>query len=137
MKFIFYNWNKIKIFKSLSYEVYLSLMKTADVMMGNSSSGVLEAPSCETPYVLIGTRQQGREQAASIQEIPCKKEDILKAVDKALNDEEFKEIIKTCEKPYDPFNDDNSGKRIAEALATFDIEKPELLQKKLTYPYLK
>jgi|ETN01SMinimDraft_4_1059930.scaffolds.fasta_scaffold03416_4 UDP-N-acetylglucosamine 2-epimerase (non-hydrolysing)/GDP/UDP-N,N'-diacetylbacillosamine 2-epimerase (hydrolysing) len=129
--------NKIKIFKSLSYEVYLSLMKTADVMMGNSSSGVLEAPSCETPYVLIGTRQQGREQAASIQEIPCKKEDILKAVDKALNDEEFKEIIKTCEKPYDPFNDDNSGKRIAEALATFDIEKPELLQKKLTYPYLK
>ena len=48
---------KIKLFKNLNHILYLSTMKNADVMVGNSSSGLIEAPSLQTPYVLIGTRQ--------------------------------------------------------------------------------
>lgn len=124
--------DKIKVFKSLPHEVYLSLMKNCSVMIGNSSSGVIEAPSCSTPYVLVGTRQQGREMADSIQEVGYDTDAIVKAARKAMDDESFKKLVKACEKPYDPFNDANTGKRVADALATFKIT-PELLQKRLAY----
>ena len=123
---------RMKVYRSLAHEVYLSLMKQADVMIGNSSSGVIEAPSCQTPYVLVGTRQAGREKAESVLDAGYDKDEILKAVDKALYDKEFKEIVKTSEKPYDPFNDTYAGRRTAEALAAFRIT-PELLQKRITY----
>jgi LmbE family N-acetylglucosaminyl deacetylase len=124
--------HKIKVYKTLSHEIFLSLMKQADVMIGNSSSGIIEAPSCETPYVLVGTRQRGREKADSILEVDYKKEEILKAVKKVFTDVKFKKIVKTCEKPYDPFDDADAGKRIAKILATFKIT-PELFEKKIAY----
>lgn len=123
---------RIKICESLPHEVYLSLMKQAAVMIGNSSSGIIEAPSCGIPYVLVGTRQTGREKAESILEAGYDKAKILEAVKKALDDEEFKSIVRACEKPYDPFHDANAGKRVAGALATFEITA-ELLQKRITY----
>ena len=71
-------------------------MKQVDVMIGNSSSGVIEAPSCKMPYVLVGTRQQGREKAESVLEVPYNKDAILSAVDRALNDKEFKKLSFIC-----------------------------------------
>lgn len=123
---------EIRVFKSLPHEVYLSVMKHSDVMMGNSSSGIIEAPSCEIPYVLIGSRQDGREKAKSILEVGYNLDQILEAVHKALNDREFRHAAKTCEKPYDPFNDANSGKRVAEIIWNVQITS-ELLQKRITY----
>ncbi|MFH1772692.1 MAG: UDP-N-acetylglucosamine 2-epimerase [Candidatus Omnitrophota bacterium] len=124
--------NTIKLFKSLPHEVYLSTMKQTAVMAGNSSSGVIEAPSCRTPYVLVGTRQSGREKAESILEADYNKDEILKALDKALNDKEFRNVVNTCEKPYDPFNDANAGVRVAEILSTLEITF-NLLQKRIAY----
>lgn len=123
---------RIKICKSLPHEVYLSLMKHSDVMVGNSSSGIIEAPSCGTPYVLVGTRQTGREMAKSIREVSYDKDEILSAIEKAIYDEGFKAIVKTCEKPYNPFGDANAGKRTIEVLANFKIT-PGLLQKRITF----
>ena len=51
----------IKTFKSLPRREYLSLMKVASVMVGNSSSGIIDAPSLGLPAVNIGIRQEGRE----------------------------------------------------------------------------
>jgi len=124
--------SKIKMYKSLPHEIYLSLLKQADLMIGNSSSGVIEAPSCLTPYVLVGTRQDGREKASSILKVAYDKKAILKAANKALNDKRFRRLIKTCGKPYDPFNDANSGRRVAATLARFKIT-PKLLQKMIIY----
>ena len=45
---------------------------------------------------------------------------------------EFQKIVKECEKPYDPFNDDKAGERIAEVLANIKIDY-NLIQKKLAY----
>jgi len=124
--------HKIKVYKSLPHDIYLSLLKHADVMVGNSSSGIIEAPSCKTPYVLVGTRQDGRERAKSILEAGYNKKEIIKTMKKALNDKAFKNVVNNCKKPYDPFNDANSGRRVAKILATFNIS-PELLQKRITY----
>jgi len=124
--------HKIKIYKSLPHDIYLSLLKHADVMIGNSSSGIIEAPSCKTPYVLVGTRQEGREKAKSILEAGYNKRQIIKAAKKALNDKAFKRTVNNCKKPYDPFNDANSGRRVARILATFKISSG-LLQKRITY----
>jgi len=123
---------KLKIYPSLPHLIYLSLMKQADVMIGNSSSGIIEAPSCQTPYVLVGTRQAGREKAASILEVGYDKGQILQAVKKALEDQEFRKTIASCKKPYDPFGDSEAGERVARVLATFPIS-PGLLQKRITY----
>ena len=51
---------------SLGQLRYISLMNQVDVVVGNSSSGVLEAPSLNVPTVDIGDRQKGRERAASV-----------------------------------------------------------------------
>lgn len=122
----------IKIHESLPHEAYLSLMKHAAFIIGNSSSGIIEAPSCGTAYILVGTRQAGREKAASILEVGYDKREILKAARKVLNDKRFMHTAKHCVKPYDPFGDANAGERVARVLATFNI-KPELLQKRITY----
>ena len=124
--------SKIKIYRSLPHEVYLSLLKNAQVMVGNSSSGIIEAPSCKVPYVLVGTRQQGREKAKSILEVEYNKNEILKALKRALYDKKFKSLVRNCIKPYDPFGDSRAGERAASVLASFEIT-PGLLQKRITY----
>lgn len=123
---------RIKIFRSLPHELYLSLMKQADVMIGNSSSGVIEAPSCATAYVLVGSRQEGREKASSVIESDYNHQAIIRAVDKALYDKAFRRVLKSCRKPYDPFGDADSGRRVARVLAESRIT-PELLQKRISY----
>jgi UDP-N-acetylglucosamine 2-epimerase (non-hydrolysing)/GDP/UDP-N,N'-diacetylbacillosamine 2-epimerase (hydrolysing) len=122
----------IKMFKSLPHDIYLGMLESVDVMIGNSSSGVIEAPSCQTPYVLVGSRQQGREKAQSIIEVDYDKDKIIEAAHKAISDKAFKQLVNDCPKPYDPFNDDKAGERTAQILATFEIT-PEIIQKRITY----
>jgi UDP-N-acetylglucosamine 2-epimerase (non-hydrolysing)/GDP/UDP-N,N'-diacetylbacillosamine 2-epimerase (hydrolysing) len=121
----------INMHRSLNHDVYLSVMKNSDLMIGNSSSGVIEAPSCKTPYILVGTRQQGREKAKSIIEVNYDKNMIMLAAKRALKPE-FMRIVRTCEKPYDPFKDGRSGNRVAEVLAKLRIT-PKLIQKRIAY----
>jgi UDP-N-acetylglucosamine 2-epimerase (non-hydrolysing)/GDP/UDP-N,N'-diacetylbacillosamine 2-epimerase (hydrolysing) len=59
-------------------------MAVADVVIGNSSSGLYEAPSIRTPTVNIGRRQEGRLKAASVYDCPPEKEAIAKAIARAL-----------------------------------------------------
>ncbi|MHA2022414.1 MAG: UDP-N-acetylglucosamine 2-epimerase, partial [Candidatus Thorarchaeota archaeon] len=56
----------IHVFKNLPHVDYISLMKLSEVYIGNSSSGLIEAPSLGVPYVCIGTRQLGRERARNV-----------------------------------------------------------------------
>lgn len=56
----------VKTFKSVPHEEYLGLMRLASVMVGNSSSGIIEAPSFGLPVVNIGTRQKGRQRAGNV-----------------------------------------------------------------------
>jgi UDP-hydrolysing UDP-N-acetyl-D-glucosamine 2-epimerase len=73
---------RIKIFKSLGQLRYLSALEHAACVIGNSSSGIIEAPALKTPTVNIGARQDGRLRAASILETPVNKEAIVSAITK-------------------------------------------------------
>ncbi len=79
---------------SLGMQTYLSLMKCADAVVGNSSSGIIEAPSLKKPTVNIGDRQKGRLKAASVLDCIPKKEDIVNALQKAISKDFGKSLIK-------------------------------------------
>lgn len=70
---------------SLGQQNYHSLLQYADVVIGNSSSGILEAPSFRVPTVNIGQRQAGRERADSVLDTPADKHEIQKTIQAALN----------------------------------------------------
>lgn len=125
----FESYPLIRTFKSLPRKEYLSLMKAASVMVGNSSSGIIEAPSFGLPVVNIGIRQEGRERGKNVIDVRHNKQEIKKAIEKALTDEEFLKEVKKCANPY---GDGKTGPRIAEILSKVEIT-PQLLQKKITY----
>jgi UDP-N-acetylglucosamine 2-epimerase (non-hydrolysing)/GDP/UDP-N,N'-diacetylbacillosamine 2-epimerase (hydrolysing) len=72
------------LFTNLGQRLYLSLMRTVDVVVGNSSSGLYEAPSFKVPTVNIGDRQAGRERAMSVIDCVPRAADIAKAISAAL-----------------------------------------------------
>lgn len=73
-----------RAYVSLGQKRYLGVMAIVDVVIGNSSSGLYEAPSLRTPTVNIGHRQLGRLKAASVFDCPPEKEAISEAISKAL-----------------------------------------------------
>lgn len=78
------NRDNVRAYVSLGQKRYLGTMAIADVVIGNSSSGLYEAPSLRTPTVNIGRRQQGRLRATSVFDCSPKKEAIAEAISKAL-----------------------------------------------------
>ena len=120
----------IRIYKNISRIDYLGLLKISSVMIGNSSSGIIEAPFFHLPVVNIGSRQTGRERADNIIDVDYKKMDIKKAVQKSLFDKKFKEQVKKCKNPYG--GDIKTGHQITKVLSEIKIED-KLLQKKLSY----
>jgi UDP-hydrolysing UDP-N-acetyl-D-glucosamine 2-epimerase len=119
----------ITTFKSIPHKDYLSLMKIASVMVGNSSSGIVEAISFGLPVVNIGSRQEGRERAENVIDVDYNKEEIKAAIEEALCDEDLKEKVKNCK---NPFGDGKAGPKVANILSNIKIDK-FLLKKKLTY----
>jgi GDP/UDP-N,N'-diacetylbacillosamine 2-epimerase (hydrolysing) len=93
------NHDKSVGFTSLGQLRYLSALQYVDSMVGNSSSGLLEAPSFNIGTINIGDRQKGRLKAESIIDCCENKESILKAV-KKLYSSEFQELLNTVKNPY-------------------------------------
>ena len=116
-------------FKSLPHIEYLSLLNIADALVGNSSSGIIEASSFHLPVVNIGIRQEGRQRTNNVIDVASNKEQIIEAINNALYDETFKQKVNECINPY---GDGKAGLRIAEVLAGIEIDQ-KLLQKKITY----
>ena len=76
---------KIRVIKkTLGHELYINCMKNASVVIGNSSSAVIEAPVVGVPTVNIGSRQQGRIMGPSIFSSDAKKVNIVRSIKKAL-----------------------------------------------------
>lgn len=111
-EYVLKNPNKAVVFKSLGQIRYLSALKHVDLVIGNSSSGILEAPALNTPTVNIGDRQKGRILGPTIFNCQPEKEDICNAIDKALN-------VKAEEWKH-PYGDGNTSVRILEILKSID-----------------
>ena len=90
---------KIFFEESLGNQNYISLMSHCNVVIGNSSSGLLEAPTLKIPTINIGSRQEGRLRALSIIDVGPRREEILKAYKKSQSTE-FQNILKKVRSPY-------------------------------------
>jgi GDP/UDP-N,N'-diacetylbacillosamine 2-epimerase (hydrolysing) len=120
--------DKIFIFKNLYRDIFIGLLDNITAMIGNSSSGILEAPSFKLPVVNIGDRQRGRMQAINVINSDFKVENILKSIKKATS-HSFIKKIKLCKNPY---GDGKSSKRIVKLLENLKIDK-KLIDKRITY----
>lgn len=105
---------------SLGQLRYISLMNQVDVVVGNSSSGVLEAPSLNVPSVDIGDRQKGRERASSVFNTPAERNAIVAAISKAA--------IHGRQPTVSPYGDGESSQRFADVIAAVPDFR-ELLRK--------
>lgn len=125
-----YEKNSLRVVASFPREDYLGLLKYASCLVGNSSSGIIEAPSFKTPAINIGSRQYGRRHATNVINVSFfEKEKILEAINYSLQNNQFKEKLKNCENPY---GDGKTGKRICKILSKIEINN-KLLQKIITY----
>ncbi|GBD35447.1 GDP/UDP-N,N'-diacetylbacillosamine 2-epimerase (hydrolyzing) [bacterium HR36] len=106
-------------------ELYYNAMYYAAAMVGNSSSGIIEAPSFKLPVVNIGTRQAGRIRAANVLDSGYERKEIIQTIHKALNPE-FRSSLKNLVNPY---GDGHASKRIARVLSTIRLDN-RLLQKR-------
>lgn len=88
------------VFINLNERKYLTLMKYASFMIGNSSAGIREAPSFGTPVINIGTRQQGRLRAKNVIDVNHNVDEIIYAIKKCLNDKYYLKSIKKIKNPY-------------------------------------
>lgn len=118
----------VRMFRNLSRADYLSLMKHAEVMVGNSSSGIMEAPSFGTPAVNIGRRQIGRPQGANVINVDHDPVNIAAAIREAMSDE-FRERTRDCVNPY---GQGDASERIVEILKSVEIDE-KLLNKEMAY----
>ena len=114
----------LHVFASLGARRYLSLMKYAQFVLGNSSSGIVETPAFHIPTVNIGDRQRGRLQAESVINCGPETDEILRAIRQAL-DPLFRE---KCGRITSPYGDGHAAERIA-AISMRMLAEPMNLMK--------
>ena len=103
------NISNLHVYTSLGVVRYLSLMKSAEFVLGNSSSGIIETPAFGIPTINIGDRQRGRLQSKSIINCSTDAESIEAAIQKAMSFE-FKTI---CKSVVNPYGDGHAAEHIA------------------------
>src|SRR5271166_2122387 len=114
-----------RAFVNLGALAYWSLLRQADVMIGNSSSGIMETPSFALPTVNVGMRQQGRERARNILDAAPEKADILAKVATARSPQ-FRQSLQGMQNPY---GDGHAAEKIVNVLTSVPLGE-ELLVKK-------
>ncbi|MGY6629530.1 MAG: UDP-N-acetylglucosamine 2-epimerase [Wenzhouxiangella sp.] len=110
--------------QSLGSRRYIAALRHAEALMGNSSSGLYEAPSFATPCVNIGNRQEGRLRAASVFDCDAEANAILEALDNALAWRRRTGGAQVT----NPFGDGQASRRIVERLA--EVANPLALLRK-------
>jgi UDP-hydrolysing UDP-N-acetyl-D-glucosamine 2-epimerase len=114
-----------KLFHSLGQRVYLSLLRHARVMVGNSSSGLIEAPYFRLPVVNIGDRQKGRVRAKNVLDVTrCERREIARAINRALG-KGFRDSLSHLKNPY---GDQAVSERIVATLRRVRLDE-KLLRK--------
>ncbi len=113
--------SKMHFYKNLPVHHYITLMKKASCLIGNSSSGIREGAFIGTPVVNIGTRQNMRERGRNVIDVLNNEEEISNAISQQISHGTY-----NSEQIY---GDGNAGKKIADILSTCDWK----LQKRITY----
>ncbi len=101
------------LFTNLPASTYLSLLSVADAMVGNSSSGIMEAASFELPALDVGRRQDGRLRGKNVVTVAADSQSIQQGLKKILS-KDFRESLAGMENPY---GDGHASERITSTLA--------------------
>lgn len=108
----------VDAYKNIPHDDFIGLLSMASVLIGNSSSGIIESSSFKLPVINIGTRQSGREKAANVIDVDYDSKEILKALE-YIGSDEYQDILKECSNPY---GDGKAGKRICEILKDIEVD---------------
>jgi UDP-N-acetylglucosamine 2-epimerase (non-hydrolysing)/GDP/UDP-N,N'-diacetylbacillosamine 2-epimerase (hydrolysing) len=108
----------VEIFVNLDVVTYWSLMREVDAMLGNSSSGIMEAASFALPVVNVGMRQQGRERAKNVIDAAAERGEIAAGVKRALSPH-FRASLAGMKNPY---GDGTAAVTIADVLESVNLE---------------
>jgi UDP-hydrolysing UDP-N-acetyl-D-glucosamine 2-epimerase len=114
-----------QIFTNLDAITYWSLLRQAEMLVGNSSSGIMETASFALPTVNIGIRQQGRERAANVLDAPADKFAILEAIATARSPE-FRQSFAGLLNPY---GDGWASEKIVKVLTTVPLNQNLLFKR--------
>lgn len=118
--------SNIRLYDSLGMKRYLSSVKFAEFVIGNSSSGIIEVPSFKIPTINIGDRQKGRIQADSVINCEPNQLSIRGAIKKALS-RNFRQSLIHMKNPY---GDGNTSDKIVNITRDYLINNKMCLQKK-------
>jgi UDP-N-acetylglucosamine 2-epimerase (non-hydrolysing)/GDP/UDP-N,N'-diacetylbacillosamine 2-epimerase (hydrolysing) len=121
------NHKNAQMHTNLPAQTYWGLLKSADLMLGNSSSGIMETASLQLPTVNIGIRQKGRDRAENIIDVGADCLVISQAIDKGLSSE-FKKTIKNISNPY---GDGFAAEKIVKVLSELTINNDLLFKKNI------
>jgi len=110
---------------NLGIQAYFTLMGRAAAMVGNSSSGIIEAASLGLPVVNVGSRQKGRERGANVLDVGCERTAITAAIREACSDR----FRKGLDGLHNPYGDGTASGKIVSALKTILLDR-RLLQKR-------
>ena len=113
------------VFVNLDAVTYWSLLREAEIFLGNSSSGIMETASFALPTVNIGERQRGRERAANVIDASANRADILRAIERART-EEFRVALRGMANPY---GDGRASEKILEVLAAAPLGQQLLVKR--------
>ncbi len=117
---------QVEVHRSLPRDDYLRLLIRCDLLIGNSSSGIIEAPLLGVPSIDVGTRQAGREPGGrSVLRVPERPRAIRDAIARARR-------MRPRRGGRSVYGDGRAGQRIADVLARVSLT-PELLRKQITY----
>jgi UDP-N-acetylglucosamine 2-epimerase (non-hydrolysing)/GDP/UDP-N,N'-diacetylbacillosamine 2-epimerase (hydrolysing) len=108
----------LRVVPHLGTHRYLSLMRNAAVLVGNSSSGIIEAASFKLPVVNIGTRQHRRTRACNVIDAGYDRGEIVAGVRRALTDPDFRAGLASCVNPY---GDGHCAERVADILSGLNL----------------
>jgi GDP/UDP-N,N'-diacetylbacillosamine 2-epimerase (hydrolysing) len=118
----------LTVYPSLPEDEFLDLLSASDVLVGNSSSGIIEAPSLKVPTINIGDRQQDRERGGNVIDVPHEAPIIRRSVRKALFDRTFRRKVAAARSPW---GDGRATRRIVRILESVPFDE-HLLDKHLT-----
>ncbi len=111
----------ISVFHNMGSTIYLSFMQIADLVIGNSSSGLVEGPYFKIPVVNYGDRQKGRLQASNIVDSAPNKEELKKSIDFALNNADFRKSLPATKSTYGLGNTSDSIIKVLEEIEISEI----------------
>jgi UDP-N-acetylglucosamine 2-epimerase (non-hydrolysing)/GDP/UDP-N,N'-diacetylbacillosamine 2-epimerase (hydrolysing) len=106
------------VFVNLDAVTYWSLLREVDAMVGNSSSGIMEAASFGLPVVNVGMRQQGRERARNVIDVPAETDSISAALQHALT----AELRASLKGMHNPYGNGTAAETIAHVLTTVPLK---------------